>query len=233
MAEPWLKWMSMAPCLMWEPLSANWVIFSPPVGAVTVPLLPDVVWPGESSGISCLSWPPDTSHPGYMARCTRPALARLYLMVAKCGDQRNTNCGSSAAMTVPWLVGSVASKTETKHAQLHYYWNLASRALHRSFAVGNSDGMAMYNRPRPVSNLSQTLHFPAQERKKERPRKTWSECVKTDVDKCGLANVDPLGRDAWRASIWHSLVLPSPLIGTLFVCLCVRPSVTFLRGHIS
>ena len=42
-------WMSMAPCLMWKPLSATYVISCAPV-----PLLPDVVWPGESSGNSCL-----------------------------------------------------------------------------------------------------------------------------------------------------------------------------------
>ena len=46
MAEPW---MSAASCLMWKPLSATYVISCAPV-----PLLPDVVWPGESSGNSCL-----------------------------------------------------------------------------------------------------------------------------------------------------------------------------------
>ena len=42
-------WMSVAPCLTWKPLSATYVISCAPV-----PLLPDVVWPGESSGNSCL-----------------------------------------------------------------------------------------------------------------------------------------------------------------------------------
>ena len=36
-------------------------------------------------------------------------------------------------------------------------------------------------------------------RKKGRLRKIWFECVKTDVDRCGLSGVDPLDRDAWRA----------------------------------
>ena len=40
-------------------------------------------------------------------------------------------------------------------------------------------------------------------RKKGRPRKTWSECVKTDVDKCGLASIDPLDRDARKAGVRH------------------------------
>ena len=73
-----------------------------------------------------------TPHPGYMyvARCTRPAFTQLCSMVAKRGDQKVTNCGSSAAMTMPWPFGSVASKTGTKHPQLHYYRNLASSILH-------------------------------------------------------------------------------------------------------
>ena len=34
-----------------------------------------------------------------------------------------------------------------------------------------------------------------------------SECVKTDVNKCGLAGIDPQDRDAWRVGVQHSLVL--------------------------
>ena len=48
-AEPWLKWMSTAPCLMWRPPSATWVTCCALVGAVTVPKPSDVAWPGESS----------------------------------------------------------------------------------------------------------------------------------------------------------------------------------------
>ena len=36
-------------------------------------------------------------------------------------------------------------------------------------------------------------------RKKGSPWKTWFECVMSDVNKCGLAGIDPLDRDAWRA----------------------------------
>ena len=42
-AELWMKWMSTAPCLMYLFCRAV-------VEAVTVPLLPDIVWPGESPG---------------------------------------------------------------------------------------------------------------------------------------------------------------------------------------
>ena len=114
-------------------------------------------------------------------------------MVSKPGDQGNSSCGGSAVMIMPWFVGSVESKTEIKHPQIHYYRNLASRTY--SFAVGDSDGMAMYNGPHPVSKLSQTFRFPALERK-EGPGK---HGLKSDVNEYGLAGVDSLDRDAWRA----------------------------------
>ena len=45
-------------------------------------------------------------------------------------------------------------------------------------------------------------------------RKTWSRCVKNDILTCGLTGFNPLDRDAWRAGVRHSLVLPTPLNGT-------------------
>ena len=49
--------------------------------------------------------------------------------------------------------------------------------------------------------------------RKEGLLKTRSECVKTDVNKCGLASIDPLDRDAWRAGVRHGLELTTPLNG--------------------
>jgi len=46
------------------------------------------------------------------------------------------------------------------------------------------------------------------------PRITWSESIKKDIVTCGLVNVSPLDRTAWRAAMRHSLVLPTPEPGT-------------------
>ena len=59
-ADQWLKWMSTAPCLMWRPLSATWVTCCAQVGVGTVPLPPNIAWPGESWVNSCLCSPPAT-----------------------------------------------------------------------------------------------------------------------------------------------------------------------------
>ena len=61
----------------------------------------------------------------------------------------------------PAMIRWICVKTETKYPQLHYYRNLALTTSSRSFTVDHSDGMAMWNRPRLISNLSQTFRFPA------------------------------------------------------------------------
>ena len=47
-------------------------------------------------------------------------------------------------------------------------------------------------------------------RKEGRPRKTWSECVKNDIEACNLSALDPQNRDAWRKAIRPCQVLPTP-----------------------
>ena len=34
-----------------------------------------------------------------------------------------------------------------------------------------------------------------------RPRKSWSECVKADVDVCCLEGINPQNREAWRSGV--------------------------------
>ena len=82
-AELWLKWMSTAPCLIRRPLSAIWVTCCASMGAVTVSLMIDALWPGEISVNSCLSKPPDTSCLRYTARYTWPAFALPFSLVVK------------------------------------------------------------------------------------------------------------------------------------------------------
>ena len=108
MAEPWLKWMSTAPCLMRKPLPATWAICCDRAIAVWC----CVAWGKFGKLLPILTI--RHIYSAYVARCTWPAFAQLCSMAAKCGDQRNPNFGGSDAMTVPWSVGSVASKTETK-----------------------------------------------------------------------------------------------------------------------
>ena len=148
---------------MWKPHCATWVICCALVGAVTVPLLPDAVWPGESSGNSPVL---TTRHLSCRIR------GKVYEAFVRSAMLHGSKTWGPTELELlrrrndrAWSIGSVASKTETKHPQLHYYSNLASRTLHQSFTVSDSVGRAMYKGPCPVSNLSQTFHSPALERK--------------------------------------------------------------------
>ena len=50
---------------------------------------------------------------------------------------------------------------------------------------------------------------------RQRPNKTWSECVKTDMKMCSLGSIDPLNREAWGLGVRHSShLLPTPVPGT-------------------
>ena len=40
-------------------------------------------------------------------------------------------------------------------------------------------------------------------RRRGRPKKTWSECVKTDMKMCSLGSIDPLNREAWGLGVRH------------------------------
>ena len=48
-----------------------------------------------------------------------------------------------------------------------------------------------------------------------RPRKTWSDCVKVDMNACSIGGIDPQNRTAWRSGIRSiSRLLPTPATGT-------------------
>ena len=49
-----------------------------------------------------------------------------------------------------------------------------------------------------------------------RPRKSWSECVKVDVDVCNLEAIDPQNREDWRSGVRRTSQLqPTPGTGKL------------------
>ena len=117
------------------------------MGAVTAPLLPDVVWPGESARNSCLS-PPDTR---CTARCSWFASALFNSTLAKHGGWMPLHCSGSTAMVVPWSDGFVAPKTNTKYPRLHYARNLALTILRQSQmikSVTTIPGTIMRGRPK-------------------------------------------------------------------------------------
>ena len=201
MAGLWLKWVSTALCLTGKPLSATWVICWAPAGAVTVPLLPDVVWPGGSSGNSCLS---QTRHvsPRIRGKVYEACVHSAMLHGRETWGPNHPNCSGSAAITVRWSVGSVASETRDEPP---------SASLLQKFGIEDITSVLCCRRlrwhdhvKRAMSCIKSITNFPIPgTRKKGRPGNTWSECVKTDINKCGLAGIDSLDRDTCRAGVRH------------------------------
>ena len=71
----------------------------------------------------------------------------------------------------------------------------------QKLGIENITSVLRFRRLSPVSNISQTFRFQALESKGG---------LRKHVGKCGLAGIDPLNRDAWRARVQHSLLLPTP-----------------------
>ena len=52
-------------------------------------------------------------------------------------------------------------------------------------------------------------------RRRGRPKKTWSEFVKTDMKMCSLGSIDPMNREVWGLGVRQSShLLPTPVSGT-------------------
>ena len=74
--------------------------------------------------------------------------------------------------------------------------------------------LTMYGGGTPQST-SQVLSVPAYVRKKElnpgrkiEPRKSWEECVKKDLERCGLRREDAYDRVKWREHIKAKIANP-------------------------
>ena len=164
--------MSTTPRLMWRPPSATWMTCCARVGSMTVPLPPDVVQPGESSGDFCLSSPPDTSHTRCVARCKHLAFAQLCSKVAKLGDWRTYTKLQQLRRNDPavicWICGTKAHGSDSLH-QIHSFRNLSLRILGQSFAVDGSDGMVQRATSKITKAKNHKLPSP---RRKGRPRTT-------------------------------------------------------------
>ena len=52
-------------------------------------------------------------------------------------------------------------------------------------------------------------------RRRGRPKKTWSECIKAEMRMCSLGSIDPLNREVWGMGVRHSShLLPTLVPGT-------------------
>ena len=125
-------------------------------------------------------------------------------MVAKMWDQRNPSCGSSA--TNRWICG-IKDRDETSSASL--LQKLDINDITSVLRCLRLRGFGHVQRAMSCIKSITNFQIPSTGNKGGL-RKTWSEFVNMDVNNCGLVCTDPLDRDAWRAGVRHSLVMPTP-----------------------
>ena len=92
-------------------------------------------------------------------------------------------------------------------------------------AALHSKGLRWYDTSsdhHPVTNMEVPCS-----KERGRPRKTWSDCVKADMNACSIDGIDPQNRTARRSGIRSiSHLVPNPATGVivqvvLYLCLSI------------
>ena len=154
--------------------------------AVTVPLLSVVARHGESSGDSCLSSTPDTSHLRCAARCMTPMSTRLCSMVEKdMGTERlwPATAPLQDRATIRWICGGTKDRDKAPSTSL-----CQKLRIKDIMEVLHSWRLSWYVHVQCatscISNLQRTYQFPARKAKKDLVQNVWV-AIRVDV-RCSL-----------------------------------------------
>ena len=225
MAKQWLKWMSMTQYLMWEPLSATWVICCFLMG----------MWQCHCCQMLCGL--------GKVHETLACPNHQIPLTQDKCQGVRACVCSAMLHHSKTW--GAKEPETATAPLQCPCHdpldlWHQIQGLNTLSFTtteIGIEEITPVFHChrlrwygyvQRATSCIISITHFPLPDtRKKGRPCKTWSDRVKTDVGNCGLEGVNSLDRGSClNAShnlpltpecqqlttvIWLMMILPASL----------------------
>ena len=136
-----------------------------------------------------------------------------YCMVVKPGHLLCQTCSSFAGTTDKWSAGYAESEMMTKCPRTHS----AMLVVQEVTAALRTRRLRWYGhvaRSSSCINSITSLTIPSAKRR-GRPKKTLSECVKTDMKMCSLGSIDPLNREALGLGVRHSShLLPTPVPGT-------------------
>ena len=175
-------------CTLLDDVEATfrWVTCRVPLEAVTVQFPPDVAWPVEILGNSCLSSPP------------------AIWTITECGNRTVLIYSGPIAMTAAWAAGSVAPKTMTKHP-----WLPNSETWHWwYYDISLQQAVQMVWACIACNVLLQIWHRLPPE--SEGGLDAWSQCVTHNFRWYSLSGVYMQDNDAWRFSVRWCVVLPIP-----------------------
>ena len=174
----------------------------------SLPLSPDVVLLLPILSILTSKYVSVRTHGKVFNACVLP-----YCMVVKPGHLLHQTCSGFAGKTDQWSAGSAESEMVTKCpntlcAMLGVQEVTAALRTRRLRWYGH------FARSSSCINSITSMTIPSA-RRRGRPKKTWSECVKADMKMSSLGSIDPLNREALGLDVRHSShLLPTPVPGT-------------------
>ena len=135
-------------------------------------------------------------------------------MVVKPGHLLRQTCSDFAGTTDQWSAGSEESEMMTKCPRP---CSVQMSGVQEVTAALRTRRLRWYGHVAHSTsciNSITSMTIPSA-RRRGRPKKTWSECVRADMKMCSLGSIDPLNREAWGLGVRHSShLLPSPVPGT-------------------
>ena len=135
-------------------------------------------------------------------------------MVLKPGHLLHQTCSGFAGTTDQWAAGSAESEMMTKCPRTHSVQCLGVQEVTAALHTRHLRWYGYVAHSSSCINYITSMTIPSA-RRRGRPKKTWSECVKADMKICSLGSIDPLNREAWGLGVRHSShLLPTPVPGT-------------------
>ena len=135
-------------------------------------------------------------------------------MVVKPGHLLRQTCSGFAGMTDQWSAGYAESRDDDEVSSDSLCAMLGVQEVTAALCTRRLRWYGHVARSSSCINSITSMTIPSA-RRRGRPKKTWSECVKTDMKMCSLGSIDTLNREAWGLGVRHSShLLPTPVPGT-------------------
>ena len=119
-----------------------------------------------------------------------------YYMEVKPGHQLSQTYSGFAGMTDQWSTGSAESEMTTKCPRTHSAM-LGVLEVTTALRTRRLRWFGHVARSSSCTNSITSMTIPST-RRRGRPKKTCSECVKADMRMCSLGSIDPMNREAWE-----------------------------------
>ena len=151
---------------------------------------------------------------GPMGKSSTPVYVMPYYMEVKPGHLLRQTYSGFVGMTDQRSAGFCGVRDDDELPPETLYAMLGVQEVTAALHTRRLRWFGHIARSSSCTNSITSMTIPST-RRKGRPRKTWSECVKANMRMCSLGSIDPLNREVWGMGVRHSShLLPTPVPGT-------------------